>query len=141
MIKVAERNAIEYGLQSRVKYMLGDAAQMPFEDGRFDAVFTNGALHEWAEPKRIFNEIHRVLKAGGRFCITDLRRDMNPLMKWLMWLVTKPREIRPGLISSINAAYTLREIRTLLEDTELKGRYRARSTIEGLVITGEKTSA
>ncbi len=138
MIRVAERNAMEYGLSDRVKYIPGDAMQMPFENSRFDAVFSNGALHEWAEPGRVFGEIHRVLKPGGRFCVTDLRRDINPIMKWLMWLATSPKAIRPGLISSINAAYTVREMVGLLEGTELRGCYTARSNPAGLVITGQE---
>jgi ubiquinone/menaquinone biosynthesis C-methylase UbiE len=139
MIRVAERNAGEYGLTDRVKYVEGNAMQMPFEDGRFDAVFSNGALHEWEQPERVLDEVHRVLKLGGRLCITDLRRDMNPLMKWMMWLATKPREIRAGLMSSINAAYTVREIEGLLQGkgTKLKG-CTARAGVAGLVISGKK---
>ena len=137
MIKVAERNAGEYGLEDRVKYITGDAKEMPFEDNTFDGVFTNGSLHEWAEPEKVIDEIYRVLKPGGRFSLTDLRRDMNPIVKWFMWLVTKAKEIRPGLISSINAAYILKEIKSLLEDSGLKG-CEVRQNIIGLVITGEK---
>jgi len=54
-----------------------------------------------------------------------------------MWLFAKPKEIRHGLISSINAAYTLKEIKSLLEDSNLKG-CQVRQNIIGLVITGEK---
>jgi hypothetical protein len=62
---------------------------------------------------------------------------MNPLMKWMMWLATKPKEIRPGLMSSIKAAYTVKEIQVLLQGTKLRG-CMARAGVAGLVITGEK---
>ena len=137
MIKIAERNAREYGLEDRVEYVESDARDMPFEDNTFDSVFTNGSLHEWAQPEDILNEIYRVLKPGGKYSISDLRRDMNPVIKWLMKVMTKPKEIKSGLISSINAAYTVDEIRELLKGTKLKG-YDVHKNVMGLAITGEK---
>jgi len=111
--------------------------KMPFGDNVFDGVFTNGSLHEWAQPEKIFNEVHRVLKPGGIYCISDLRRDMNLLVKWFMRIVTKPKEIRPGLISSINASYTTEEIESILGESNLKG-YKVSKVIMGLVIKGAK---
>jgi len=119
MIKIAERNAAEYQLTERVEYVESSGNEMPFEDGFFDAVFTNGSLHEWSDPKNTFNEIWRVLKNGGKVFISDLRRDVNIFMKWFLWINTKPREVRPGLISSIHAAYTPDELRQLVKDTQL----------------------
>ena len=139
MISIAKRNAKEYGLEDRVEYVKSDAKEMPFEDNYFDAVFTNGSLHEWAQPEEVINEIARVLKPTGKFCISDLRRDMSFLMKWLMWLSTKPREIRPGLLSSINAAYTLDDAQGLLLRTNLSG-WQVRKNPMGIVISGEKPS-
>ena len=121
MIVLAKNNAAEYGLSERVEYYQGDAKKMPFEDGHFDAVFSNGSLHEWQHPEMIFNEIARVLKTGGRYLISDLRRDMIAPARWFLWLTVKPREMRPGLITSINASYTLPEIKAILARTELKG--------------------
>jgi len=137
MIAIAERNAAEYGLEDRVTYVQGDACVMPFEDDYFNGVFTNGSLHEWAHPEAIINEIARVLKPGSNYCISDLRRDMNPLFKRLMWFVTRPKEIRPGLITSINASYIVPEIESMLSKTQLKG-WHVKSNIMGLVISGQK---
>ena len=137
MIKMAEKNAREYGLQNRVKYVEGDAQKMPFEDNTFDGVFTNGSLHEWSQPNRIFNEVYRCLKPGGKYLISDMRRDMNPLVKWFLKLMTKPKEIRPGLISSINASYTVQETPSILSKTDLKSS-KVKKTTMGFIITGEK---
>jgi ubiquinone/menaquinone biosynthesis C-methylase UbiE len=46
-----------------------NAKQMPFVEESFDAVFTNGYLYEWGEPKVIFDEIYRVLKKGGLYYV------------------------------------------------------------------------
>jgi ubiquinone/menaquinone biosynthesis C-methylase UbiE len=137
MVAVAERNAKEYGLSSRVEYIQSSGDKMPFDNTMFDAVFTNGSLHEWADPKNTWNEIWRVLKTGGRVFISDLRRDMFFLMRWFLYIASKPKEIRPGLISSINAAYTPTELRDLLKDTKLANCEVAGNMI-GLNITGKK---
>lgn len=112
---------------------------MSFDDEQFDAVFTNGSLHEWAHPEEILNEIARVIKPGGTYIISDLRRDMILPMRWFLWLTVKPKEMRPGLTTSINAAYTLLEIKSMLARTKLKG-WSVRKNLLGIVIIGTKLS-
>jgi ubiquinone/menaquinone biosynthesis C-methylase UbiE len=137
MLAIAERNAQEYGISSRVEYVRSIGDKMPFDNNMFDAVFTNGSLHEWSDPKNTCNEIWRVLKKGGRIFISDLRRDMFCLLKWFLYIATKPKEIRPGLISSINAAYTLDELKDIIKDTKLANCEIAGNLI-GVKITGKK---
>jgi len=137
MIKIAEKNAKEYHFTDRVEYKEGKAEVIPFSDNMFDAVFTNGSLHEWPDPMKAFNEIHRVLKRGGKFFISDLRRDMNPFMAFFLKINAKPKGIRPGLISSINAAYTKEEIVVTLSKTPLKDAIVSKDMI-GIEIKGIK---
>lgn len=134
MIRFAEKNAAEYGISAH--YVLGNCMEMPFGDESFDTVISNGSLHEWENPIRTFNEIYRVLRRGGRYCITDLRRDVYPLKKAIVYLSTQPKQMRPGLITSLNAAYTINEITELLRHSNLSG---AKVTADffGLCITGE----
>ena len=120
MIKIAEKNADDYGyLNNRVKYQIYDAKELPFDDNTFEAVFTNASLHEWESTVATFNEIHRVLQINGRYFISDLRRDMNFIIKSLMKSQTKKKDMRLGLISSINAAYTKDELYSILQKTNL----------------------
>jgi len=137
MIKIAEKNTKEYHFTDRVEYKEGKAEVIPFSDNMFDAVFTNGSLHEWPDPMKVFNEIYRVLKRGGKFFISDLRRDMNPFMAYFLKTSVQPKEIRPGLISSIHAAYTKEEIVVLLNKTPLKNAIVSKSMI-GIEIKGIK---
>ena len=137
MIKIAEKNAEEYGLSDRVEYVLSSGEKIPFEHNMFDAVFTNGSLHEWSEPQKTFDEIWQVLKPGGRVFISDLRRDMSFLIRWFLWINTKPKEIRPGLISSINAAYTPDELGELIKGTNL-AQCKVSANMIGLKLTGVK---
>lgn len=139
MITLAKKNAAEYGLADRAEYFQGDARKLPFEDGHFDVVFTNGSLHEWANPEMIFDEIARGLKPGGRYVISDMRRDTIAPIRWFLWLTPKPKEMRPGLTSSINASYTLPEIKATLAGTKLKG-WQVSKNPSGIVISGQKTA-
>jgi ubiquinone/menaquinone biosynthesis C-methylase UbiE len=137
MLSIAKRNAKEYGLSERVEYIHGRGDRIPFEDESFDTVFTNGSLHEWSHPKETFNEIWRVLKREGKFFISDLRRDMFFLIRGLLWMGTKPKEIRPGLITSINASYTPGELREMAKATKLSNGCVTGNPI-GLKLTGIK---
>lgn len=137
MIAIAEVNAKEYGLSERVEYVHSSSDRMPFEDETFDAVFTNGSIHEWSKPKDTFNEIWRVLKRGGKVFISDLRRDLFPLIKLFLWISTKPKEIRPGLVTSINAAYIPDELEELIKGTKLTNCEVSGNPI-GLKLTGVK---
>jgi ubiquinone/menaquinone biosynthesis C-methylase UbiE len=120
MVALVERNAREYGLLERTEYHCGNAAKLPFGNAEFDAVFTNVSLHEWSDPRTILGEIARVLKPAGRVFISDLRRDISPALRWLLWLGTSPKEIRAGLISSLRASYTPQEVRELIAGTALE---------------------
>ncbi len=111
------------------------ASASRFEDAAFDFVFTNGSLHEWANPKGTFDEIGRVLKPGGRYLISDLRRDINPLARGILWFGCRPASMRPGLISSLNAAYTASELPAFI-GRHLLGRRQGESQFVGNLIFG-----
>jgi ubiquinone/menaquinone biosynthesis C-methylase UbiE len=140
MLAVANENARQYGVQERVTYVEGRAQRMPFSSGRFDGVFSNGSLHEWTEPEAVFNEIDRVLKPGGRFFISDLRRDMNPAIRWFLKLNIKPKERRAGFLSSVAASYTPQEAENLLARSNLHDAQVLRRRMV-LVVAGVKDGA
>ncbi len=110
---------------------------MPFDDNMFEAVFTNGSLHEWSESLKIFDEIHRILKPGGKYFISECEGNMNLFWRWFLNFVAKPKEIRPGLVSSINASYTVEEIQEIIQKSKLKGAT-VKKTFAGIEITGKK---
>ncbi len=137
MVALATQNAERYGLGERVEYRLGSGEALPFAEGTFDLVFTNGSLHEWAHPQLTFDEIWRVLRPGGKYFISDLRRDLNGFIKGFLWLNCRPASIRPGLLSSIAAAYTPAELRPMVAETALKGA-RVEGNPFGVSVRGSK---
>lgn len=48
-------------------YAAADAEALPFEDGQFDAVFSQVVLYRLPDPVRALREIRRVLAPGGRY--------------------------------------------------------------------------
>jgi len=74
MLKVAARNAGEEGVASRIKFQLGNATQIPFDDNTFDAVFCHNMLHHIPEPISLLREMKRVVKADGSLAVRDLIR-------------------------------------------------------------------
>ena len=137
MIDLSVKNSSEYGFSARTEYILSDGKSIPFPDDTFDGLFSNGSLHEWSKPVEVISEFYRVLKPGGKFFISDLRRDMPPFIKWFMWLATKPKQIRPGLLTSIAAAYIVDEVRKLLTGSQFN-RFEVRQNLMGLSIAGQK---
>ena len=114
MVEVARRNARDYHLEDRAEYVCSSGASMPFADGAFDAAFTASSLHEWLDPKRTFAELARILRPGGRLFVTDFRRDINPVFKWIMWGIANSHVMRAGLLTSIRASYLASEIPELV---------------------------
>lgn len=47
----------------------GDAENLPFEDARFDVVYSNGVLHHVPDMAKAFREIRRVLRPNGEFIV------------------------------------------------------------------------
>ena len=134
MIKAAEINAAEY--QINAKYIHGNAVKMPFENLSFDSVISNASLHEWEDPILVFNEIYRVLRTGGHYCITDLRRDVEQNKLNYVYDST-PEKLRPYLMGSINASYTKDEIQEILQKSALKN-VNVRNNFCTLCIYGSK---
>ena len=50
-----------------IAFKQADAEQLPFDADSFDAVVANFVVHHLARPEKVFREINRVLKPGGRF--------------------------------------------------------------------------
>jgi SAM-dependent methyltransferase len=46
-----------------------DARRLPFEDERFDYVYSHGVLHHTDDPEQVVSEMFRVLRPGGRINI------------------------------------------------------------------------
>ena len=60
------------GLQQKVKFVLGNATNMPFTDEKFDIVIGQEAWCHIPDKEKLIKECCRVLKVGGRMAFTDI---------------------------------------------------------------------
>ena len=117
-VEIARENARQAGVA--VDFRQGNASQMPLPEETFDLVICRAAFKNFTDPVGALDEIHRVLKPGGRASIIDLRKDAP--------LDAIEREVEGMRLSPVNAWLTRLTFRTVL----LKNAY-TQEALEGLV--------
>jgi len=68
MLRIARRAS---GQGAHALLVLGEGERLPFPDGTFTLVTTTLAIHHYAEPRRVVEEMVRVCRAGGRVAVGD----------------------------------------------------------------------
>ncbi|MEJ2656306.1 MAG: arsenite methyltransferase, partial [Desulfobacterales bacterium] len=71
MIVRAEKNKVKLGY-ANVEFHYGEIEDIPVDNATVDVVISNCVLNLVPDKNRAFQEIHRVLKLGAHFCISDV---------------------------------------------------------------------
>lgn len=87
-IAMAKQNCDEF---SHVECQVANVLEIPYEDGRFDAVYGVQVLEYVPELEKALSEIHRVLKRGGRFVLLATNWDS------LVWHSENPERMQKVL--------------------------------------------
>lgn len=68
MVEIARNHAA--GIEN-VRFEIGNAAKLSFENNSVDFIVSTGSLHHWKSPVKVFDECYRVLKDGKEGWIFD----------------------------------------------------------------------
>ncbi|GAA2520166.1 methyltransferase domain-containing protein [Winogradskya humida] len=70
LVEKARQAAHDAGVDDRVGFQVADALALPFGDGSFDAVLAIESIVHMTDLPRVFSEVRRVLRPGGRIVLT-----------------------------------------------------------------------
>jgi MPBQ/MSBQ methyltransferase len=71
-VAVAQMLTRRTGLVDKVDYRQGNALDLPFSDMSFDIVWSQNAAMNIADRDRLYREMRRVLKPGGRLALQEV---------------------------------------------------------------------
>ncbi|OQB05898.1 MAG: Demethylrebeccamycin-D-glucose O-methyltransferase [bacterium ADurb.Bin212] len=71
MVKKARENAKKYKINN-VEFKFGDIENLPIDDSSIDVVISNCVINLAPDKKKVFSEIQRVLKPGGKSYVSDI---------------------------------------------------------------------
>jgi len=71
MLTKARRNAEKLGFNN-IEFIEAELEKIPIEDETADLLISNCTINHAVDKQAVWNDIYRVLKAGGRFVVSDI---------------------------------------------------------------------
>ncbi len=106
MLELAREKAATVGVGEGVKFVHGEATQVPFPDGYFDCVGISFAFRNltYQSPLRLprLAEVLRLLKRGGQYVIVESSQPVNRVMRALFHFYLRAFVAPVGMLLSGN---------------------------------------
>ena len=83
MMSVGRRTRRYGAIRRQLGYIQGDAEQIAFDEGCFDAVMVGFGIRNVTHMVCAFEEMYRVLKPGGRLMCLEFSKPTAPVFRWL----------------------------------------------------------
>jgi len=88
-IRIARRRAAN--ISKAVRFIAGDVQSLAFADNIFDWIVSCECMEHVPQPQMMAAEMSRVLKPGGKFCLTTENYLNGILLGWLQsWITGRP---------------------------------------------------
>ena len=85
-VRAAETLTARLRLGDRVRHQVGNALELPFDDGAFDMVWTQNSGMNIENKERLYAGFHRVLRPGGRLALQEpMAGPKQPVFFPVMW--------------------------------------------------------
>lgn len=123
-----ERKLRDHGLWDHCRLCARSEGAWPFSPGSFELVYSVNCLHEWETPLSMLQELWGLVREGGLLVINDLKRDADPFITEYIIREMAAVETEEGrfhlqsFLKSLQSAWSVAEVRHLLEDAQL-GRF------------------
>jgi len=140
MIDMAELNARKHGLKN-VEFRLGDIENLPINGNSIDVVISNCVINLAPGKEKVFAEVFRILKPGGKMYVSDivLLDDLSQEQKQNEELIAGcvgGALLRDDYLKIIkNAGF---EVKILSEDKEISKRQYQGIPLESIKIEAKK---
>jgi ubiquinone/menaquinone biosynthesis methyltransferase len=84
MLEIARQKTAARGAE--IEYLEGNALELPFEDGRFDAATVGFGIRNVVDLPRAIAEMRRVVRPGGRVVVLEITTPDRPPLSWFYGL-------------------------------------------------------